>query len=85
MENYNTKRLIKPEPRDIMNLIGQQFGISAKVLTQNLRDLEKDGIIQRTVYPEVPPKVEYQLTEKGWELKGILDLMKEFGNKYKDK
>lgn len=60
-------------------------GISAKVLTENLRNLEQDGIISRKVYPVVPPKVEYSLTEKGMELKGILDLMKEFGLKYKDK
>lgn len=60
-------------------------GISAKVLTENLRDLEKDGIVDRKVYPVVPPKVEYSLTEKGLELKGVLDLMKEFGMKYKDK
>lgn len=60
-------------------------GISAKVLTQNLKDLETDGIVARKVYPVVPPKVEYSLTEKGKELKGILDLMKEFGIKYKDK
>lgn len=60
-------------------------GISAKVLTENLRDLEKDGIILREVYPVVPLKVEYSLTEKGMELKGVLDLMKEFGLKYKDK
>lgn len=60
-------------------------GISAKVLTENLRDLEGDGIISRKVYPVVPPKVEYSLTEKGMELKGVLDLMKEFGIKYKDK
>lgn len=60
-------------------------GISAKVLTQNLKDLEQNGIITRKVYPVVPPKVEYSLTEKGKELKGILDLMKEFGIKYKDK
>ncbi len=59
-------------------------GISAKVLTQNLKDLEQDGIISRKVYPVVPPKVEYSLTEKGKELKGILDLMKEFGIKYKN-
>lgn len=59
-------------------------GISAKVLTQNLKDLEQDGIVSRKVYPVVPPKVEYSLTEKGKELKGILDLMKEFGIKYKD-
>ena len=60
-------------------------GISAKVLTQNLKDLESDGIITRKVYPVVPPKVEYSLTAKGKELKGVLDMMKEFGLKYKDK
>ncbi|MDE5538880.1 MAG: helix-turn-helix transcriptional regulator [Bacilli bacterium] len=60
-------------------------GISAKVLTQNLKDLEQDGIVSRKVYPVVPPKVEYSLTDKGKELKGILDMMKEFGMKYKDK
>lgn len=60
-------------------------GISAKVLTQNLKDLEADGIVKRTVYPVVPPKVEYSLTEKGQELKGVLDMMKEFGMKYKGK
>lgn len=59
--------------------------ISAKVLTQNLRDLEKDGIISRKVYPEVPPRVEYSVTEKGFELKGILDIMKIFGEKYQPK
>ena len=59
-------------------------GISAKVLTQNLKDLENDGIVKRKVYPVVPPKVEYSLTEKGMELKSVLDMMKEFGIKYKD-
>ena len=59
-------------------------GISAKVLTQNLKDLENDAIVKRKVYPVVPPKVEYSLTEKGMELKGVLDMMKEFGIKYKD-
>ena len=59
-------------------------GISAKVLTQNLKDLESDGIVKRKVYPFVPPKVEYSLTEKGMELKSVLDMMKEFGIKYKD-
>lgn len=59
-------------------------GISAKVLTQNLRDLEKDGIIERKVYPVVPPKVEYSLSSKGKELKSVLDMMEQFGIKYKD-
>ena len=58
-------------------------GISPKVLTENLRDLEQDGIINRKVYPVVPPKVEYSLTDKGWELKGVLDAMREFGMKYR--
>lgn len=60
-------------------------GISAKVLTQNLKDLEQDGIVNRKVYPVVPPKVEYSLTSKGQELKRVLDAMREFGLKYKDK
>lgn len=59
-------------------------GISAKVLTENLRDLEKDGIVMRKVYPVVPPKVEYSLTEKGEELKGVLESMRVFGEKYKE-
>lgn len=60
-------------------------GISAKVLTQNLRDLESDGIISRKVYPEVPPRVEYSITDIGLELKEILDVMKAFGEKYQQK
>ncbi len=61
------------------------IGISAKVLTENLRELENDGIVNRKTYAVVPPKVEYSLSSKGEELKPIIDLMKDFGNKYKDK
>lgn len=60
-------------------------GISPKVLTENLRDLEKDGIVKRKVYPVVPPKVEYSLTDKGLELRGVIDMMRAFGEKYKEK
>jgi len=60
-------------------------GISAKVLTQNLRELEKDGIVNRKVYPEVPPRVEYSLSNKGLDLKEVIESMRVFGNKYKDK
>ena len=60
-------------------------GISSKVLTENLRDLENDGIINRVVYPEVPPKVEYSLTDKGEDLKEVIEAMKQFGLKYKGK
>ncbi len=54
-------------------------GISQKMLTQQLRQLEADGIIYRKVYPEVPPKVEYSLTELGQSLKPILDEMNKWG------
>ncbi len=59
-------------------------GISAKVLTENLRALEQDGIVKRKVYPVVPPKVEYSLTDKGLALKEILEAMRAFGEKYKE-
>ena len=58
-------------------------GISQKVLTESLRSMEEDGIITRTVYPEVPPRVEYALSDLGKTLKPILDSMVEWGNAYK--
>ena len=57
-------------------------GISQKVLTDSLRSMEADGIITRTVYPEVPPRVEYALSELGESLKPILDAMKVWGANY---
>lgn len=57
-------------------------GISQKMLTQQLRQLEHDGIIQRTVYPEVPPRVEYDLTELGQSLKPILEEMNIWGKEH---
>lgn len=57
-------------------------GISQKVLTDNLRSLESDGIITRTVYPEVPPRVEYALSELGETLRPVLDSMAEWGVSY---
>ena len=51
--------------------------ISQKVLTANLRAMEESGLLTRKVYPEVPPRVEYTLTETGYSLKPILDAMKE--------
>ena len=58
-------------------------GISQKVLTDSLRSMEDDGIVTRTVYPEVPPRVEYTLTELGYSLKPILDAMRNWGEEYK--
>jgi DNA-binding HxlR family transcriptional regulator len=54
-------------------------GITQKMLTQQLREMEGDGIVHRKVYPQVPPKVEYSLTPLGKSLKSILDTMHEWG------
>lgn len=59
-------------------------GISQKVLTDSLRSMEEDGLIIRTVYPEVPLRVEYALSDLGKSLKPILDSMAEWGNAYKN-
>lgn len=58
-------------------------GITQKVLTSNLRSMEEAGLLIRTVYPEIPPKVEYSLTETGLSLKPILDSMFSWGTEYK--
>ena len=54
-------------------------GISQKVLTDSLRSMEEDGIITRTVYPEVPPRVEYALSELGESMRPIIDAMELWG------
>lgn len=59
-------------------------GISKKVLTDNLRALEEDGLIEREVFAEVPPRVEYSLSELGKTLKPILDAMSDWGTAYKE-
>ena len=58
-------------------------GLSKKVLTDNLRALEEDGLIERKVFAEVPPRVEYSLSDLGKTLKPILDAMFEWGADYK--
>jgi DNA-binding HxlR family transcriptional regulator len=60
-------------------------GISQKVLTDNLRSMETDGIIVRTVYQETPPRVEYSLSELGESMRPILDSMQAWGNNYKQR
>ena len=59
-------------------------GISQKVLTDSLRSMESDGIITRTVYPEVPPRVEYALSELGESMRPIMDAMEAWGRAYKE-
>ncbi len=58
-------------------------GISQKVLTDSLRSMEKDGIITRTVYAEVPPRVEYALSELGESMRPIIRAMEAWGIEYK--
>lgn len=58
-------------------------GISQKVLTDSLRSMESDGIITRTVYPEVPPRVEYALSSVGQSMRPIIKAMEEWGINYK--
>ena len=59
-------------------------GISQKVLTENLRQMEADGIVTRTVYPEIPPHVEYALSPLGESMRPILDTMEAWGARYKE-
>ena len=60
-------------------------GVSQKVLTAQLREMEDSGLLTRTVFPEVPPHVEYALTELGYSLKPVLDAMQSWGEAYKNK
>ena len=58
-------------------------GISQKALTDALRSMEADGIVCRTAYPEVPPRVEYSLTDLGESMRPIIKAMENWGNAYK--
>lgn len=60
-------------------------GVSQKVLTAQLRRMEAEGLLVRTVYPEVPPRVEYTLTELGYSLKPVLDALRSWGEEYREK
>ena len=60
-------------------------GISQKVLTSTLKSMVEDGIVIRTSYPEVPPRVEYSLSEIGESMRPVIDVMADWGNTYKNK
>ena len=58
-------------------------GVSQKVLTSQLRQMEESGLLTRTVYPEVPPRVEYTLMELGYSLRPVLEALRDWGEEYK--
>ena len=75
------RELLK-ETRRFGELRAALTGISPKTLTDRLRELEDCGVLKRTVYPEVPPRVEYTLTEKGEALRDIVDAMAAWGARW---
>ena len=66
----------------LMNCRNHLEGISQKVLTESLRSMEADGIVVRTSYAEVPPRVEYSLSELGESMRPIIDAMESWGTAY---
>lgn len=78
------RNLIYNDKQRFTDFIKSIPGISKKVLTDDLRALEDDGIVDREVFAEVPPRVEYSLTALGKTLKPILDAMFDWGTEYKN-
>ncbi|MCM1233861.1 MAG: helix-turn-helix transcriptional regulator [Ruminococcus flavefaciens] len=79
------RNLIYEEKQRFSEFLKTIPAISKKVLTDNLRALESDGLIEREVFAEVPPRVEYSLSEIGKSLRPIWNAMEEWGNEYKNK
>lgn len=75
-------RLMSGSPCRFAELRRQIPGISERMLTQQLRELEQDEIVHRKVFPEVPPKVEYSITNYGKTLNPIIEVMCNWGMKY---
>lgn len=71
----------RPRFNELRRMIG---GISQKMLTQTLRDLERDGLVTRTIYPEIPPRVEYELTPLGRTLCGPLGSLTQWAHDHMD-
>ena len=69
-------------PHRFTELARRIDGVSQKMLTQTLRALERDGLISRTVYPEIPPRVEYRLTERGESLRDPLHALEEWATQH---
>ncbi len=81
-----TTRIVRdllPGKKRYSELLHSLSGISPKILAARLKFLEEQGIISKMIYPEIPPRTEYQLTEIGKELQGVVEAMAEFGVKLK--
>ena len=76
--------LLEDRPKRFSELQRGIEGISQKMLTQTLRQLERDGLVTRTVYPEVPPHVEYKLTELGLKLEEPIALLRQWAEENMD-
>lgn len=76
------RNLLSESPQRFSDLLRGINGISQKMLTQQLRQMEQDGLIFRKVYPEVPPRVEYSLSAVGWSLQPILESISVWGKNY---
>ncbi|MFS0907187.1 winged helix-turn-helix transcriptional regulator [Priestia aryabhattai] len=79
---YLILRFLKTKERRYSEIKAFLDDISQGSLTKQLRELEKDGLINRKVYPEVPPRVEYSLTSKGVSFMPIIDLMEDLGKRF---
>ncbi len=72
-------------PRRFSALRQDIGGVTPKVLTQTLRSLERDGLLTRTIYPEIPPRVEYELTELGTTLLGPFEIVRDWAQGHAEK
>ena len=72
-------KLYKNGPMRFNQLMREIDGVSPRILTKQLKEMESDGIVKRTSYPEIPPRVEYSITEKGMSLGPILIAMADWG------
>lgn len=79
---FEVPHILKFQDGHCLRLPASFRGITHRMLVLQLRELEEAGVVQRTVYPEVPPKVEYSLTPFGQSLQPILLLMREWGEQY---
>ena len=75
--------LMEYEPVRFNQMLRYLHPVADKTLSQNLRELEADGLIARTAYPQIPPKVEYTLTERGRSLMEVLDRLCDWGNAHR--